>query len=80
MASEITAKIGKKLSDKEQKELDPKKVGKLQATHPKSDVQAQYMQAVTQVCPYCGCVGWGEESSTQYLYFTCHCCGRTFIA
>jgi len=78
MTGEIKAKIGKKLSDDEVKKIDPKAVGKLQAKHPKADVEAQY--TAIQVCPYCGCVGYGNESATVYLYFTCHCCGRTFAA
>jgi hypothetical protein len=76
MASEIMAKIGKKLSDDEKKKVDPKEVGKLQAKPPKAPVEGQYMAA--QVCPYCGCVGYGDVSPTVYRYFTCHCCGGVF--
>jgi hypothetical protein len=50
----------------------------MQAKHPKGAVQAQY--TAIQVCPYCGCIGYGEEDPNVYLYFTCHCCGRTFKA
>ena len=42
MPGEIKAKIGTKLSETEQKGLDPKKVGKMQGKHPKADVEAQY--------------------------------------
>ena len=80
MASEIKDKIGTKISEAEQKGLDPKKVGKLQGKHPKGgDVEAQAALAF-QVCPYCGSAGWGAESPFVYLYFTCHACGRTFKA
>jgi hypothetical protein len=79
MATEIKGKIGTKLSETEQKGLDPKKIGKLQAKHPKADVEKEAYVA-GQVCPYCGCFGWGVESETTYLYFTCHCCGRVFRA
>jgi hypothetical protein len=78
MSGDIKAKIGTKLSETEQKALDPKKVGKMQGKHPKADVEAQYTSL--QVCPYCSCVGYSQESPTVYLYFTCHCCGRIFKA
>ena len=76
--AEIKAKIGTKLTEAEVKAADPKKIGKLQAKHPKADVEAQY--PAIQVCPYCGCVGYGDESPNVYVYYTCHCCGRTFKA
>jgi len=76
--AEIKAKIGKKVTDAEVKEADPKKIGKLQAKHPKADVEAEYL--AVQVCPYCGCVGYGAESPVVYELYTCHCCGRTFKA
>lgn len=78
MAGEIKVKIGTKLSEAEEKDLDPKKVGKLQAKHPKADVEKEAYLTL-QACPYCGCAGW-LESDTTYLYLTCHCCGRTFRA
>ncbi len=78
MAREIKAKIGTKVSDADKKGIDPKKIGKLQGKHPKADVEAEYL--AIQVCPYCGCVGYGDESPAVYLYYTCHCCGRVFKA
>jgi hypothetical protein len=78
MSGEIKAKIGTKLSETEQKGLDPKKVGKMQGKHPKADVEAQYI--ALEACPYCGCVGYGQEIRPVPLYFTCHCCGRIFEA
>ena len=59
MSGDIKAKIGTKLSETEQKALDPKKVGKMQGKHPKADVEAQYTSL--QVCPYCSCVGYGQK-------------------
>jgi len=76
MASEI--KIGKKLSEDEEKKVDPAEVGKLQAQPSKAQVEGQY--TAIQVCPYCGCVGYGQESRTVYRYFTCHCCHKVFYA
>lgn len=78
MASEIKAKVGTKMSEAEQKALDKSKVGKIQGAHPKGEVEAEY--SAFQICPYCGCGGWGSESTYVYLYFTCHCCGQTFKA
>ncbi len=78
MSKEVKAKVGTKMTEAEQKAVDQKQVGKLQSQHPKTDVEAEYR--ALQICPYCGCTGWGDESPTVYLYFTCHCCGRTFRA
>jgi hypothetical protein len=78
MGKEIKANVGTTLNEAEEKEVDPKDIGQLHAQPPKGDVQAQYHWAV-QVCPYCGCVGYGYESDVRYRYFTCHCCHRTFV-
>jgi hypothetical protein len=80
MANEITAKIGTKLSEAEDKALDPREIGRVHAQPPKADVQAQWDEANLTICPYCGCAGRGHLSPYVYRYFTCHCCGRTYRA
>ena len=71
MSNEITAKIGKKLSEAEQKAVDPKEVGRSQAQPPKVDLQDQ--GTVLWICPYCGCANW-TSSGRLYHYVSCHCC------
>ena len=78
MSGEIKAKIGTKLSETEQKGTRPEKGRQDARQTPESRCRAQY--TAIQVCPYCGCVGYGQESPNVYLYFTCHCCGRIFKA
>jgi hypothetical protein len=76
--AEIKANLGTKLSDQEQQGVDMGKVVRLTAQPSGSGVAGQY--TAVQVCPYCGCVGYGEESPYQYRVFICHCCGRPFRA
>ena len=78
MAQEIKANLGTKLTEEEEKNLDKSKVGTLSAQP--SDMVAAQWHAAMQICPYCGCVGYGIESDYRYLIFTCHCCGRPFRA
>jgi hypothetical protein len=78
MATQIVAKVGKKLTEEQKKNLDPKKVKKLTATPTKADVEPEIVEA--QVCPYCGCIGYGDVIPGVWLYYTCHCCGRTFLS
>jgi hypothetical protein len=79
MSNEITAKIGTKLSEAEQRAVDPKKVGWSQAQPPKASVQGQLYTCGCQVCPYCGCASWSDGSSSpEYHYITCRCCGGTY--
>jgi Rieske Fe-S protein len=78
MAQEIKANLGTKLTEEEEKTVDKSNAGMLSA-QPRDMVAPQWYSAV-QVCPYCGCIGYGIESDTRYLLFTCHCCGRTFRA
>jgi hypothetical protein len=80
MANEVKAKVGTKLSDAEVKALDPKDVGRMSAQPKKLPVEGQWVHQVYQICPCCGCGGYGWESTIQYRYFTCHCCGCTFRA
>jgi len=76
---EIKAKVGTRLTDAEVKALDPKEIGRMHAQPKDKEVEAQLFRAA-QVCPCCGCVGWGWESAYALRYFTCHCCGCTFRA
>ena len=76
MAGEIKVKIGTKLSEAEEKSLDPKKVGKLHAKYPKADVEKEAYSDLW-VCPYCGCAGYDDSPVVGQVYRTCHCCGRT---
>ena len=78
MADEVKAHVGTKLSADEEKNVDKSKVSTLSAQPKSGGVVGQYM--AVQICPYCGCVGYGEESPSVYRLFTCHCCGRTFRA
>jgi hypothetical protein len=79
MADEVKAHVGTKLSADEEKSADKTKAAMLTA-QPKNagGVVGQYV--AVQICPYCGCVGYGDESPSTYRLFTCHCCGRTFRA
>jgi hypothetical protein len=78
MGKEIIAKVGKKLTDEQKKNIDPKKVKKLTPTPTKADVEPEIME--TQVCPYCGCIGYADVIPGVWLYYTCHCCDRTFLS
>jgi hypothetical protein len=78
MATEVKANLGTKLTADEEKNFDKSKVLTLSA-QPKDAVVGQDFMAV-QICPYCGCVGYGDESPNVYRLYTCHCCGRTFRA
>jgi len=76
--AEVKANLGTKLTDEEEKNADKSKASKL-TPQPKAAVAGQDYMAV-QICPYCGCVGYGDESPIAYRLYTCHCCGRTFRA
>jgi hypothetical protein len=79
MATEVKANLGKKLTEQEQKAVDRNKAVQLRPTPKDAPVQGQeYLEM--QVCPYCGCVGYGWESAYEYKTFICHCCGRAFRA
>ncbi len=78
MADEIKAHVGTKLSADEEKNADKSKATTLSAQPKSGGVVGQYL--AVQICPYCGCVGYGEESPSTYRVFTCHCCGRMFRA
>ena len=75
---EVKVNLGTKLSEQEQQATDMTKVTKLTA-QPSGDVAGQDYTAV-QVCPYCGCVGYGVESEYYYRRYVCHCCHRVFTA
>jgi hypothetical protein len=77
--AEVKANLGTKLSEQEQQSVDMTKVVRLTA-QPQGDTVAGQDYMALQICPYCGCSGYGWESEYQYRYFTCHCCGRTFRA
>jgi hypothetical protein len=79
MAREVKANLGTKLTEEEEKNVDLSKAIRLTAQPQSPAVMAQDYMAV-QVCPYCGCVGYGLESEYHYRIFTCHCCGRSFRA
>jgi hypothetical protein len=79
MPQEIKANLGTRLSEAEEQAVDASKVGAL-TSQPKDPGVVGQAYVAMQVCPYCGCVGYGVESQFRYLYFTCHCCGRTFRA
>lgn len=76
--AEVRVNLGTKLSEQEQKSTDMTKVIRLTA-QPSGEVTGQDYTA-TQVCPYCGCVGYGVENEFNYRRFVCHCCGRVFLA
>lgn len=80
MSEEIRVKVGTKVSEEEKRTLDLTKLEKLRAQPEQPPVEGQYMYRAAQVCPYCGCVGWGVESSDVYRTFVCHCCGNYFRA
>ena len=80
MSQQMIAKLGTALSDHELTTVDHSKVGKMQAKPETSEVEGQSAYLAVQVCPYCGCAGYGVESSSQFMFFTCHCCGGTFRA
>ena len=78
MAQEIKGNLGRKLTEEEEKTVDKSKAVSLSA-QPRDMVAAQWGNRI-QICPYCGCVGYGYESDARYMLFTCHCCGRSFWA
>jgi hypothetical protein len=78
MATEIVAKVGKKLTSEQQKGVNPSEVKKLQATPRNQDVEPEIIRA--QVCPYCGCIGYGDVIGGVWLRYTCHCCGNIFLS
>ncbi len=77
--AEVKANLGTQLSEQEQKSVDMSQAVRLTAQPPGSGVVGQDYTAV-QICPYCGCVGYGVESPSYYRTFICHCCGRPFRA
>jgi hypothetical protein len=79
MAKEVRANLGTRLTEEEEKAVDINKVVKLTA-QPNDTVVAGQDYVAVQVCPYCGCVGYGVEGEFYYRTFTCHCCGRNFRA
>ena len=80
MSDEIRAKIGTKLTDEEKRAVDLKNVAALTASPEQPPVEGQSWYTAVQVCPYCGCVGYGTESTDVYRTFRCHCCGNLFRA
>jgi hypothetical protein len=76
--AEVKANLGTKLSEQEQQNVDMSQAVRLTAQPPGTGVVGQDYTAV-QVCPYCGCVGYGVESAYHYRRFICHCCGRVFL-
>jgi hypothetical protein len=74
--TDVKFTMGEKLSEADQKKADPKEVGHMRSQPPKAEVEAEYI--VRQICPYCGCVGYGDVSPYRFRYFTCHCCGGVF--
>jgi hypothetical protein len=76
MASEVTARVGTKLSGDEQKRIDRATVPRLCATPPAGAVQAQSSRAA--VCPNCGCFGY-DISPVGDRYVLCHCCDLVFL-
>jgi Rieske Fe-S protein len=80
MSEEIRAKIGTKLTDEEKRSVDSKSIADLQAQPEQSPVEGQMWYRAVQVCPHCGCVGYGTESTDVYRTFRCHCCGNLFRA
>lgn len=80
MSDQIRAKIGTKLTEEEKRSVDLKSVAALNATPEQPPVEGQMWYTAVQVCPYCGCVGYGVESTDVYRTFRCHCCGNLFRA
>jgi Rieske Fe-S protein len=80
MSDEIRAKIGTKLTEEEKRAVDLKNVAELKSTPEQPPVEGQSWYTAVQVCPYCGCVGYGVESTDVYRTFRCHCCGSLFRA
>lgn len=76
--AEVKVKVGKKMSEAEQKAADPQKTGRLTAQPRKRDVEPEFWEAVR--CPYCGCIGYCDVSPYVTLSFICHCCGGVFTA
>ena len=74
--AEVTVKLGTKLSEQEQQNVDRTKAVWLTAQPPPgADVVGQDYSCHYVICPYCGCIGCAAQSEPWHVGI-CHCCGR----
>ena len=71
--AEVTVKLGTKLSEQEQQNVDRTKAVWLTAQPPGAGVVGQDFCCQYVICPYCGCIGCAAQG---YSATICHCCGR----
>jgi hypothetical protein len=78
--TEITAKIGTRLTEAEARMIDPEEIGRSQMQPGSFAVEGQERVEYV-VCPYCGCVSAVRgDNPALYRYFSCPCCCVLFRA